>query len=176
MNCSLKDSACCFSNPQSCYLLGALLLLLILLFLLRKRQPKSIVAYKTENGSVTVSRSAVIELVRAACEQVGQVSRPKLKVFTSKGLTNFKIQIQLASGGRLKDIEQTLQSHLRERLSQNLGIENLGTINIIVTSFKSNKGHTVSNVSSAANATPKQPEEPSVEETEAFKPKDESED
>ena len=130
---------CYFLAPHNVYLLAALLLLLVIFVLLRRRQPKNIVAYKTENGSVTISRSAVIELVRTSCEQLDQVNRPNLRVFTKKGLTHFTVRIQLTSGGHLKDVEQTLQNHLRKSLSQNLGIENLGDINIIVTSFKSSR-------------------------------------
>lgn len=139
MDCAVKDFMCEFLSLENAYLLGALLLLLVVLFLLLKRQPKNIVAYKTENGDVTISRSAVVELVRTSCQQISQVSKPRLKVFTKKGLTHFTIRIQLTSGSRLKDVEETLQNHLRESLSKNLGIEKLGTVNIIVTSFKSSK-------------------------------------
>ena len=149
MNCAVKDSICPFMTPLNLYLLGASLLLVIILILLRRRQPKHIVAYKTENGAVTISRSAIVELVRTSCEQISQVSKPKLKVFFRKGLTHFAIRIQLTSSGSLKDIEETLQNHLRESLSKNLGIENLGDINIIVTSFKSGKIRQVSGTSTA---------------------------
>ena len=149
MNCAVKDSICPFMTPLNLYLLGGSLLLLIILVVLRKRQPKNIVAYKTENGNVTISRSAIVELVRTSCEQISQVSKPKLKVFVRKGLTHFAIRIQLTSSGSLKDIEETLQSHLRESLSKNLGIEKLGEINIIVTSFKSGKIRPISSTSTA---------------------------
>ena len=132
----LQDTTDLFSPLN----LSALLVVLVLLLLLinsRKRQPKHIVAYRTDNGNVTISRSAVVELVRTSCEQLDQVSKPSLRVYTKKGLTHFTIRIQLSSGSSLKDVEKTLQSHLRESLSQDLGIENLGEINIVVTSFKS---------------------------------------
>ena len=139
MYCAAEDFICEFFAPENIYLWGALLFLLIVLFFLFRRQPKNIVAYKTENGDVTISRSAVVELVRTSCQQISQVNKPKLKVFTKKGLTHFTIKIQLTSGGRFKDVEQTLQNHLRESLSKNLGIEKLGNVNIVVTSFKSSR-------------------------------------
>ena len=139
MNCEAIDFMCQFFALENFYLWGTLLFLLLILILLLRRQPGNIIAYKTENGDVVISRSAVIELVRTSCEQISQVSKPKLKVFTKRGLTHFTIRIQLTSGGRLKDVEETLQNHLRESLSKNLGIEKLGNINIIVTSFKSSK-------------------------------------
>ena len=49
------------------------------------------------------------------------------------------MSIKLKSGGSLRTIEQTLQSHLRQALTENLGIENLGQINIVATGFKSSR-------------------------------------
>ena len=56
----------------------------------------------------------------------------------------------LLSGGRLREIEQTLQTHLREALTENLGIESLGRINIVATGFKS--GRIDSNIHSKSNS------------------------
>lgn len=153
MDCTAKDLLCRIFNPENAYLWGVLFFLLAVLILLLRRQPKNIIAYKTENGDVTISRSAVIELVRTSCQQISQVGKPKLKVFTKKGLTHFTIRIQLTSGGRLKNVEETLQNHLRESLSKNLGIEKLGTVNIVVTSFKSSKIRPI-NVESTSIAEP----------------------
>lgn len=168
MDCAAKNLMCEFFAPENIYLWSTLLFLLIVLLLLLRRQPKSIVAYKTENGDVIISRSAVIELVRTSCQQISQISKPKLKVFTKKGLTHFTIKIQLTSGGRLKDVEQTLQHHLRERLSKNLGIEKLGTVNIIVNSFKSSRirpinTESLSAIQSNQNSSESEPYEPTDE-------------
>lgn len=162
MNCeATQDYMCPLLTFQNFYLCGALVVLLYILIKLRQRQPKNIVAYKTENGDVTISRAAVVELVRTSCEQISQVSKPKLKVFTKKGLTHFNIRIQLISGGRLKDVEKMLQNHLRESLSNNLGIEKLGNVNIMVTSFKSSKIRSFSadNVSAIPSIQTQQEEE-----------------
>lgn len=171
MNCATKEYICQLFTSQNLYLWGALLFLLVILILLRRRQPQNIVAYKTENGNVTINRSAVVELVRTSCEQMNHVSKPKLTVFTRRGLTHFNIRLQLTSGGNLKDVEETLQNHLRESLSKNLGIETLGNINIFVTSFKSSRIRSVTGDNlSKAQPTPIQPKEPfdqSVETTES---------
>jgi hypothetical protein len=60
------------------------------------------------------------------------------------------VRIKLLSGGRLREIEQTLQSHLRKALTENLGIESLGRINILATGFKS--GRIDSNVRTKSNS------------------------
>ena len=159
MNCAVKDFMCQFFALENFYLWGTLFFLLFIFILLLKRQPKNIIAYKTENGNVIIGRAAVVELVRTSCKEIGQISKPKLKVFTKRGLTHFDISIQLTDGCNLKDVEETLQNHLRESLSQNLGIEKLGNINIIITSYKSSKVRSVvSSSSSTAQATPTQQE------------------
>ena len=123
-----------------------------LVFFLR-RQPKNVVAYSTENGRVTVSRSAIVELVQATCQQLQDVSKPHVKIKSKGETSHFEVSIKLMSGASLRRIEQTLQSHLRQALTENLGIENLGHINIVAKGFKSKKiDSTISNKSSILSA------------------------
>ena len=126
-------------QPEFLYICGAALALLFLLMLLVRRQPKNVVAYTTENGRVMVSRHAIFELVQTACAQIQDVSKPQVKIKVKGRTTHFEIRIKLLSGGRLRQIEQTLQSHLRQALTENLGIESLGRINIVATGFKSGR-------------------------------------
>jgi uncharacterized alkaline shock family protein YloU len=119
------------------YVGGAILVFAFLLVLLVRRQPKNVVAYITENGRVMVSRHAIIDLVQTSCEQLENVSKPLVKIKGKGQATHLEVRIVLLSGGRLREIEQTLQSHLREALTENLGIESLGHINIVATGFKS---------------------------------------
>jgi len=128
-----------FSQPTYLYAAGAFISLSLALILLLRRQPKQIVAYRTENGRVMVSRSAIVELIRTSCEQINDVAKPCVKIKVKGKTTHFDVRIQLMSGGRLREIEQTLQQHLRHCLTENLGIENLGKINIVATGFKSGR-------------------------------------
>ena len=122
------------------------------LFFLR-RQPKNVVAYSTENGRVTVSRSAIVELVQTSCQQLQDVSKPQVKIKSEGETSHFEVSIKLMSGASLRSIEQTLQSHLRQALTENLGIENLGQINIVATGFKSKRiDSTISSKSSILSA------------------------
>lgn len=127
------------SEPIYLYLLGAAFVLFLYFVLLRRRQPKKVVAYKTKNGEVTVSRSAIVELVQTSCQQLDFVSKPQVKIKTKGKYTHFEVRIKLTAGASLRTIESTLQSHLRRALSEDLGIENLGQINITATGFKSGK-------------------------------------
>ena len=146
----LTDALQQVTRPELLYVGGAILMLAIILVLLVRRQPKNIVAYTTENGSVMVSRHAIIELVQTSCEQLEDVSNPLVKIKAKGQITHFEVRIVLLSGGRLREIEQTLQRHLREALTQNLGIESLGRINIVATGFKS--GRIDSNIHSKSNS------------------------
>lgn len=121
------------------YTAAAVVALAFLLFVLIRRQPKHIKAYSTENGEVIVSRSAIVELVQTSCEQIKEVSRPQVRMHVKGGKTQFEVRLKLASGGQLRSIEQMLQAHLRKALTENLGIENLGRINIVATGFKSGR-------------------------------------
>ena len=125
--------------PPYLYIAGAILAFALLLILLVRRQPNKILAYQTENGRVMVCRSAIVELIRTSCEQLDAVAKPIVKIKVKGKTTHFDVRIQLMSGGRLRDIEQTLQTHLRQNLTENLGIENLGQINIVATGFKSGR-------------------------------------
>ena len=124
----------CGDNLQFCVIGLGIFVLLVVIFV--KRQPNQVVAYTTDSGSVTVSRTAIVELVQSSCAQIEAVSKPRVTIKV-KGLTaHFKVRIKLASGGRLRDVEHALQNHLRKSLSDNLGIEHLGKIDIVATGFK----------------------------------------
>lgn len=127
------------SQPEFLYIGGATLILVFVLVLLMRRQPKNVVAYSTDNGRVMVSRSAIVELVQTSCAQLQDVSKPQVRIHTKGSTTHFEICIKLLSGGRLRTIEETLQKHMRKALTENLGIENLGRINIVATGFKSGR-------------------------------------
>lgn len=150
------------TQPEFLYEGGAVLVLAFLLLLLLRRQPKNVVAYTTENGRVIVSRHAIIELVQTSCEQLEDVSKPQVKIKVKGQTTHFEVRLKLLSGGRLRQIEQTLQSHLREALTENLGIENLGRINIVATGFKS--GRIDSSIQSKLNPPVSEASEAYVEE------------
>lgn len=140
------------NEPMYLYAAGAVLALALFLILLVRRQPKKIVAYRTENGRVMVCRSAIIELIRTSCEQLNDVAKPNVKIKVKGKTTHFDVRIQLMSGGRLRDIEETLQAHLRQNLTENLGIENLGQINIVATGFKSGRIQVSSPITSKEKA------------------------
>lgn len=126
-------------QPATLYIVGGVLLLVAFTILMLRRQPSKVVAYVTENGRVMVSRSAIVELVQTSCEQLNDVSKPRVRIKLKGRVTHLEVFIKLLSGGRLRTVEETLQAHLRHALSENLGIEELGQINIVADGFKSGR-------------------------------------
>ena len=124
---------------QPAYLCAALavILLALALYFLAGRQPRAILAYTTENGRLMISRAAIGELVRSACAQLDDIERPRVRLRVRGRKAHFKVFIKLKSGACLREIEATLQKHLRRELRENLGIERLGTIDIVATGIES---------------------------------------
>lgn len=149
---TLSEATRLLTQVEYLYAAAALLVLAFLLFLLIRRQPKHVKAYSTDNGEVMVSRSAIVELVQTSCEQIKEVSKPQVRMRVKGGKKHFEVRLKLASGGQLRSIESMLQAHLRKALSENLGIENLGRINIVATGFKSGR------VESSSSTAKKNPE------------------
>jgi hypothetical protein len=121
---------------------GAFLVLAFLYFLMRLFcgcGAKCIIAYSTEGGKVIVNRSAIVELVNSACAQIEDVSKPRVRIRIRGGIPHFQVRIKLNSGGRLREVESSLQQHLRDALTENLGIEKLGNIDVVATGFKSTR-------------------------------------
>lgn len=121
---------------------GALLGIAGILLLMRLFcgcRAKRVIAYSTESGKVIVNRSAIVELVQSACAQIESVSKPRVSIRIRRGIPHFQVRLKLASGGRLRDVESSLQEHLREALTLNLGIEQLGNIDVIATGFRSER-------------------------------------
>jgi len=127
------------ARTEYLYIGGVALVLAFTLILLVRRQPKNVVAYKTGNGRVMVARSAIKELVYTSCEQIEGVSKPQISIDIQGSKTHFEVRLKLASGSNLRTVEETLQAHLRKALTENMGIENLGRINIVATGFKSGR-------------------------------------
>ena len=121
------------------YIAVAALVLVALLVLLLRRQPKKIVAYATDDGQVFVARSAIKELVQSSCEQLQGVSNPRTRISIKGGFAHFDVKVKLVGSCRLKEVEATLQRHMRRALTENLGIENLGQIDVTATGFKSGR-------------------------------------
>lgn len=110
--------------------------LFILLVLYRIRPRRRIRAFKGETGYVEISRHALLELVHSACEQMPEVRKPSIKVKPRRKL-NLSVRIRVDGSVQLRDTAAFLQTHLKDALENNLGVEKLGRIEVLVTGIRS---------------------------------------
>lgn len=126
-----------FGPTEYVYIGLAVTILTLILLLISRRQPKKIAAYQTDNGRVFVARTAIKELVQTSCQQINGVTKPSCTIAPKGGKLNLEVQIKLESGSQMRVIEAQLQQHMRKALTENLGIEKLGHINVVAVGFKS---------------------------------------
>lgn len=125
-------------NDQLILISAFIALLLILLWIISSLlKDKSLLAYKTDNGNVHVSRHALTDLIRHICKSEHGISQLKTKIYYKRKRLNIQIRLKLESGSHLKTIENGLQSSIREALSSTLGIESLSRIDILATGIQS---------------------------------------
>lgn len=117
---------------------SAVLLLLWLWSRIRSsRHPSEITAFSTPNGTVAIARSALSDLVDKVALAVNGVNRCSTRVTKKGSLINFQLRIQVLTGTQLTDIIPQLERRVAQTLRQTFGLENLGSINTLVTGFAS---------------------------------------
>jgi uncharacterized alkaline shock family protein YloU len=132
-----------FSDLLFRFGLIALGLITILSLIFKCSKKKTFLAYKTENGSVSVSKNAISDLIRQICHNNHGLSLIKAKLKKKKQLLHLQIYIRLEYGGQLKAIEESLQAMIREALEETFGIESIGRINLIAASIKEAKNNSL---------------------------------
>jgi len=116
-------------------LLGLALLLILGIAVFRRRR-SPIRVFNNSAGHVKVSRRALSDVVRSACETIGASSRPKVKFWARRGRLYLQVKLRLEAGQRLGDISSLLQDHLSRSLKEILGVDRIGRIDVIATGFR----------------------------------------
>lgn len=123
-----------FAHLDSPYVIGgaavALLLVLVVYFL--RRQPKSFRAFGTGDGEVLVTRKAVRELVRTCCEEINDIGSARARIRVRGGSVHVWVDLRVRRTANLKGIASYLRQQIAQALTDNLGIENLGDIEMVV--------------------------------------------
>ena len=125
-----------FSNPWYLGMGCALVVALFWFMLLLRRPPKAIRAFSDASGEVLISLQALTDLVRASCNQLEGISKPRIRLKTRRGVTSLRLHLRLESGARIREIREALKNHLKNTLQSNLGFENLGEITIVIDEYK----------------------------------------
>jgi hypothetical protein len=96
------------------------------------RQPSVFTAFGSAGGRVKITRKAVRELVQHCCEELGGVGSAHADVRLERGVLRTRVELRLRSNANLKGISSYLRQQISVALTENLGLENVGDIDIVV--------------------------------------------
>jgi hypothetical protein len=105
---------------------------LVLLWSMLRRPRDRVTAFKAGNGSVTISRRALQDIIARSCEQFGEIVRAKVLVRTSGGKLRPEIHLRLRQSARIRDFSENLRNRITEVLTDNLGMADVDTMEFIV--------------------------------------------
>ncbi|MEM9159038.1 MAG: hypothetical protein AAGB46_08295 [Verrucomicrobiota bacterium] len=126
-----------FDLPASVLLVCGVVFIAVIvgLRLAFKRPPAHLTAFSRDSGSVLVSRKALQELIRQTClnDDWVETAKPTVKISGSK--VDTRVDLKLSSPENLKETSERLQSRITSLLQKSLNFEQIGQIQIVVSSF-----------------------------------------
>lgn len=125
-----------FQQPEfsAGFLVGLMVAILVwVLFALLRRPPDSFEAFSTESGKIVISKQALQDQIQRCCEELGDVGKARARVLQKKNLLSIRIHLRIKSNAKLVGISGYVQDQISTVLHKNLGIENVGAIDIMVT-------------------------------------------
>ena len=116
------------------FVLGGAAAAFVLMFLWAwlRRPPRVMQAFNSEGGQVLVTRRAVKDLVQRCCEELGGVGSADVTVRIRSGELHTRVELRLRRNANLKGISGYLREQIAQALTENLGVEKLGEIDILV--------------------------------------------
>lgn len=112
---------------------------IIILLLIRSaihRRHRIIKLSSNEEGKVSVMRTALIDLIENACNDVSPNSKPRVCLCEKSGKLNVRIKIRVFSDQHIEKTTSIIQKQVNHVLQDTLGLENIGTINILIAGFR----------------------------------------
>jgi len=120
------------TNPVVVILLSSVILALLLVLVL-SRPVATVHAFTGPAGQVTVSRKAVHDLIEARCRAFRGVGSAKAQVTSRGSEIDVRVELKIRESARLEDLSSQIQGEIGGMLRENLAIENIGSIDIVVT-------------------------------------------
>ncbi len=105
---------------------------LVLLWTMLHRPSNRVMAFEDGNGTVTVSRRALEDIIARSCEQFDEIVRAKVSIHTRKDRIRTEIKLRLKQSARVRDFSKQLRARITDVLTDNLGMEDVGTMEFIV--------------------------------------------
>lgn len=106
-------------------------LALVVLFIL-VRQPKTLVISDGDKGRLEISRHALHRLVETCCEQLKGVASARATITRRRGKFETVINLRVRPNAKLDAIQGYLIQEVGDIYRQNLGIDNVGRVQIKV--------------------------------------------
>jgi len=114
--------------------LSFLFFICVLVFLIKKRK-RHIQLLTDSSGHVSVCTCALADLVRKSCNELNPSSTPKVYIRQSNNRINVKIRVKFYVNQNIGELSTQMKSIVTKVLKEKLNIENIGTIDVIVTGF-----------------------------------------
>ena len=108
-------------------------LVLILLSRLLLKAPPALLAFKNEFGTAFVTRKAICHLIQDACKALETVTCSKVRIVQRNKRLRIVLRLRIESSGALSEMVTSIQNTLTSTLRDNLNIENLESIDVLVT-------------------------------------------
>lgn len=100
-----------------------------------KKPNSRLTAFSSSTGSVLVSRKALQDLIRQACLKDEWVEAARVVVKIAGDKINTSVTLRLSKADHLRDTSERLQNRITTLLQKSLSFEQIGPIQIMVTSF-----------------------------------------
>jgi hypothetical protein len=107
--------------------------LLVAIIALLRRPARTFEAFNNDQGKVLVSRKALQEQIQRRCEELTEVGKARATVISKGDVLSIRIRLRVRSNAKLIGISSYLQEQIDAVLRRNLGLENIGPIDIVVT-------------------------------------------
>jgi len=100
-----------------------------------KKPNSRLTAFSSSTGSVLVSRKALQDLIRQACLKDDWVEAARVVVKIAGDKINTSVTLRLSKADHLRETSERLQNRITALLQKSLSFEQIGPIQIMVTSF-----------------------------------------
>ncbi|MGH8021335.1 MAG: hypothetical protein ACREIA_24250 [Opitutaceae bacterium] len=124
-----------FLNSPQALLVAAIVVVAVVLWIVLTKQPATFKAFDTAGGEVKVTRKAVRDLVRRCCEELKEVTSASVHIRLKAGTLHVRVRLRVLRSANLKAISGYLREQISRVLTDNLGVEGIGDIEIIVASI-----------------------------------------
>lgn len=121
-------------QPSNWYLAGGVVLGILALWLISsiRAANRPIVPFRSEGGNIAISPGTLHRLIDHAGRSVSGVSRISSTFRLKREVLNIRLFLTLQASARLPEVEADLRNSVRAALHEQLGLEKIGSIDLVV--------------------------------------------